>query len=292
MNHFSCVIQSIVRVAGSQKKCMRVILEGNLCRDPLCDRGIARIITDAIIAPMASLPAQPNQSLIDGLEVLRALAVEKEPIGSRDMARRLGFEPTRANRLLKTLASIGVARQTSDRRYACGPAMHVLSVQAMYGSGLLARVVDAVAPLRRFKMHVAVGVLWQNQVVYLYQSLPTRSHDSLAIPRLYPAERSGIGLAILSQKPVADIKRLYRDASPHGGITRLLQSLQNTRAKGYAYLRRGDLRTEDALGVGIGSPAFAGITLAGDIPESRVLELLHPLHRAAAEIGAEESMLS
>jgi DNA-binding IclR family transcriptional regulator len=242
---------------------------------------------------MASPPAQPNQSLIDGLEVLRALAVAEAPIGSRDMARRLAMEPTRANRLLKTLASIGVARQTPDRRYVCGPAMHVLSAAAMYGSGLLARSAQAVERLRPFKMHVAVGVLWQNQVVYLYQSLPAGSqHDSLLAPRLYPAERSGVGLPILSQKSDTEVRQLYRDAAPVGGIEPLLQSLRTTRAKGYAYLQRGDVRSADALGVGIGSPAFAGITLAGDIPESTVPDLIEPLNLAAAEIGAKESSLS
>lgn len=236
---------------------------------------------------MAKPPAQPNQSLIDGLEVLRALAVAHEPVGSREMARRLGMEATRANRLLKTLASIGVARQTSDRRYVSGPAMHVLSVQAMYGSGLLARAVRAVENLKRFQMHVAVGVLWQNQVVYLHQSLPSRSPE-LAVHRLYPAERSGIGLVLLSQMSDDEVRHLYRDAAPVGGMTQLLKSVRAARSNGYAYLQRGDLRVEDALGVGIGSPAFAGITLAGDIPESSIPDLIQSLKHAAAEIAAEE----
>ncbi len=252
--------------------------------------GLAITIIDAIIASMAQPPAQPNQSLIDGLEVLRALAVAHEPVGSRDMGRRLGMEATRANRLLKTLASIGVARQTPDRRYVSGPAMHVLSVQAMYGSGLLARAAKAVERLRSCKMHVAVGVLWQNQIVYLYQSLPSQSAQaSLFVPKLYPAERSGIGLSILAERSDADVRHLYRDAPPSGGITRLLNELRTTRTNGYAYLHRGALRTEDALGIGIGSPAFAGITLAGNIPESRIPELIEPLTQAAAEIGVQES---
>jgi DNA-binding IclR family transcriptional regulator len=169
--------------------------------------------------------------------------------------------------------------------------MHVLSAAAMYGSGLLARAAAAVDRLKPIKMHVAVGVLWQRQVVYLYQSQPSRSPpESLLLPKLYPAERSGIGLAILAEMPDAQVRSLYHDTPPHGGITRLLQMLRAARANGCAYLHRDDLRPSDALGVGIGSPAFAGITLAGDIPESRIPELIRPLKQAAAEIGAEESI--
>ncbi len=50
------------------------------------------------------LNAQPNHSLIDGFNVLQALASIDEPIGGRKLARLLDLEPTRANRLLKTLA--------------------------------------------------------------------------------------------------------------------------------------------------------------------------------------------
>src|SRR3954470_11988766 len=90
------------------------------------------------------LPAQPNQSLIDGLSVLQALAVSNEPVGGRALARQLGLEPTRVNRLLKTLAHLGMARQDPDRKYLPGPAMHVLSALSLFGSGLIRR---GIAPL-------------------------------------------------------------------------------------------------------------------------------------------------
>ena len=38
------------------------------------------------------LPAQPNQSLIDGLECLQALSSTDRPVGSRELARMLGLE--------------------------------------------------------------------------------------------------------------------------------------------------------------------------------------------------------
>jgi len=238
---------------------------------------------------MAELPAQPNQSLIDGLVVLRALAVAGEPVGSREMARRLSLEPTRINRLLKTLASIGVARQTPDRRYVPGPAMHVLSVQAMYGSGLLRRAATAIERLKSFKLHVALGVLWQSQVVYLYQARPAQSSDdALAVSGLYPAEQSGVGVPILAGMADDDVQNLYTDRQPLGGMPALLARLKRVREAGHAYLARNEHRAEDALGIAIGKPAFAGLTLAGRINESQVSSLIDPLHQAAADIGAEE----
>src|SRR5690348_18426155 len=80
------------------------------------------------------LNSQPNQSLIDGIATLQALATSSEPAGCRELARRLGIDATKVNRLLKTLAYLGIARQTADRKYAPGPGMHVLAAQSLFAS--------------------------------------------------------------------------------------------------------------------------------------------------------------
>ena len=85
------------------------------------------------------LNAQPNQSLIDGIATLQALAMSPEPIGSRELARQLGIDSTKVNRLLKTLAYLGIARQTANRKYTAGPGMHVLAAQSLFASGLIRR---------------------------------------------------------------------------------------------------------------------------------------------------------
>jgi DNA-binding IclR family transcriptional regulator len=59
-------------------------------------------------------PAQPNRSLFDGLLVLRLLTAAAEPGGTRQLARDLGLEPTRVNRLAKTLAALGFLSQTPN----------------------------------------------------------------------------------------------------------------------------------------------------------------------------------
>lgn len=90
--------------------------------------------------------AQANQSIIDGISVLQALAMSEEPVGSRELSRRLDMETTRVNRLLKTLAYIGITQQTANRKYVPGPGMHVLATQSLYASRLLR---CAIAPLEK-----------------------------------------------------------------------------------------------------------------------------------------------
>src|SRR3569832_995305 len=112
--------------------------------------------------------AQPNQSLIGGITTLQALATSPEPVGCRGLARRLHADPTKLNRLLRTLANLGIARQTANRKYTAGPGMHVLAAQSLFASGLIRRALPELEALRRFGHTVALGVLWGDNVSYLF----------------------------------------------------------------------------------------------------------------------------
>ena len=118
------------------------------------------------------LNAQPNKSLIDGITTLQALATSPDPVGSRELARRLDIDPVKVNRLLKTLAYLGIARQTADRKYTAGPGMHVLAAQSLFASGLIRHALPVLENLRRFGHTVALGVLWQDNVSYLFHAPP------------------------------------------------------------------------------------------------------------------------
>ena len=187
------------------------------------------------------LPAQPNQSLIDGLAVLQALASAGGPIGSRAMGRELGLEPTRVNRLLKTLAHLGIAQQTPDRQYVPGPAMHVLAAQAMFGSGLIRRAVGPLESLKHFGMAIAMGVLWRDQVSYLYHGGPNvNSGEAIGRIGLFPATRSSIGMVLLARQSEDDVRTLFADreiANFPGGIESLLKELSVVREKGVALIK-------------------------------------------------------
>lgn len=68
------------------------------------------------------MSSQPNQSLIDGIRCLQYLVSSDRAIGCRELARLMDINTTRVNRLLMTMASIGLTMQDEHRRYLPGQA--------------------------------------------------------------------------------------------------------------------------------------------------------------------------
>jgi DNA-binding IclR family transcriptional regulator len=210
------------------------------------------------------LPAQPNQSLIDGLSVLQALAGSGKAIGSRELARMLDMEPTRANRLLKTLAAIGVAEQQADRKYIPGPGMHVLSAQSLHGSGLIREVVPHLEKLRQPGRITAMGVLWRDQTCYLYHANhQTPTPMAMGAGELYPASQSGIGRVMLASLSNQQVRDLYHNRVIDGfeSVNDLLKELKQIRTQGFAIASPQDRFTTVAVGLGE-NPTYAAIALS------------------------------
>jgi DNA-binding IclR family transcriptional regulator len=223
-------------------------------------------------------PAQPNQSLIDGLACLQFLAAHDGPIGCRDLARQMGLETTRVNRLLGTLSFLGLAEQDAERRYQSGPGMHVLSAQALKGSRLLQRALPVLEPLRRTKLTVALGVLWRDQVCYLYHGEPGRPiTEGVFHFDLFPAEQSAIGLMLLA-----------RQKNPAGLSATTRRRLPSIRRDDYCFLERPE--ADNALAVSIGTPAVAALAFAGAFKESETAPLLTQLRAAATRIAAAPTL--
>ena len=146
------------------------------------------------------MTAQPNQSLGHGLEVLHALCGADGPLGSRELSRLLGMEHTRVNRLLGTMAALGLAERTADRRYRPGPAVHVLAASGLRSSGLLQAALPVIRDLHAEGFAVALGVLWRDQVCYLYHGRPNQPLErGLAGHELFPAAWSSIGTILMAQ---------------------------------------------------------------------------------------------
>lgn len=231
-----------------------------------------------------SLPAQPNESLIDGLAVLQALTVAEGPVGVREVARRLGLEPTRANRLLKTLAHLGLARQGGDRRYAIGPAVHVLAAQTLFASGLFQRAVGPLGRLHDLGHVVALGVLWRAQVCYLYHAEPGMdAADAIGRIQLAPAPVSGIGVALLATIPDDEVRRLYPEAPPprHRSVDALIERLRAVRHAGFALVDVRDRPRIRSVGVAVGDPPYAAIALSGRFGDHDVPRLVRRITDAA-----------
>ena len=148
--------------------------------------------------------------------------------------------------------------------------MHVLSAQSLRGSRLLQKAWPALSALRKEKLTVALGVLWQDQVCYLYHGRPDQAFEQGVFHfDLFPAEKSTIGQVLLAERP---------ELTPPS----LANQLQLIREQGYAYLDRG--RGERSVGVVVGHPAVAGLAFAGRFPESKIPRLVKLLQTAVTTI--------
>lgn len=146
--------------------------------------------------------AQINQSILDGISVLQALAGSDMPVGGKDLAERLNMDSTRVNRLLKTLASIGMTQQTKGRKYIPGPGIHVLSAQSLYASGLLRSAMPTLEQLGKLDLTVAMGVLWFDTVSFIYHAKPgMRATEGIGRMGVRSATTSGIGMVMLANSP-------------------------------------------------------------------------------------------
>lgn len=212
------------------------------------------------------MSAQPNQSLIDGLACLQALASTPEPVGCRELARRLDLNPMRANRLLKTLADIGLAHQDGHKRYTIGGGIHSLAAQSLFGSGLLRRALPLIKSLKHTGLTVAIGVLWRDQVTYLFHGEIGRDiEQGIGRIGLVPATRSSLGMYFLAQLDKDALKQLYPGRSvPDFETKSAFQAvLKDIRIRGYAALLTGADKPHYSLAVPIGDPCVACIALSG-----------------------------
>jgi DNA-binding IclR family transcriptional regulator len=216
------------------------------------------------------MSSQPNQSLIDGLACLQLLASARKPSGSREMARNLDLDNTRVNRLLKTLASIGLAQQDSKKKYTIGPGIHALTAQSLFGSSILKQTLPLIQELPYKGVTVALGVLWRGHVTYLYHGeIGENIEKGIGRIGLVPALNSSIGKLLLSYEDDETIEglRVNSDRHPHKGP--LFKEIKMIRKNSYA-----EIRSEQggvSLALPIGEPPVMGLALAG-IPAGKSIE--------------------
>ncbi|MFC1479028.1 IclR family transcriptional regulator [Planctomycetota bacterium] len=234
------------------------------------------------------LPAQPNQSLAKGIECLQVLATSSKPVGSREMARMLDLEHTGVNRLLGTLAFLGLAEKTPDRKYTPGKAIHVLAALSLRSSNLLSSALPHLNNLSREVQdcNIALGVLWKSYVCYLFFSTPGDPVEQCIASRdPFPAEHSSIGLILLAQKPIKEVKELYRerynDRLSSQELDTLIARLDQVRTDRYA------LVNDRTLGAAVGDPAVAGLAIAGDLDNKHIPDLVNTLQKYANLISID-----
>lgn len=208
----------------------------------------------------------------------------------------LGLEPTRVNRLLKTLAFVGLAQQDGNRKYLPGPGIHALAAQSLRGSGLIRRALAPLESLFDLELQVALGVLWGDQVCYLYHHSPGEAAaQGIGREPLYPAHSSGLGQVLLAELSDDEIRSLYANADERQrvapgredvvleGENGLLHQLAGVRAQGYAVTRTLRSHGFRTLGLTLKRDQ-AAVGLAGRFTDRQIPRLRRRLADAAAAI--------
>lgn len=231
------------------------------------------------------MSSQSNQSLIDGLTCLQFLASARNPVGSREMARSLGLDNMRVNRLLKTLAQIGLAQQDAKKKYSIGPGIHALTAQSLFGSRVLKEALPLIEQLPFKGVTVALGVLWREHVTYLYHGeIGDNIEKGLGRIGLVPALNSIIGKCLLSFKEDEVIEELRANSEKSIPKGKLFKDIKKIRKQGFA-----ELQPESggvSLALPIGEPAVMALALVG-IPSDAPTE---PFRESLESIRSQISL--
>lgn len=247
-----------------------------------------RIVVDA-----ARVPSQPNQSVMDAVRVLQAVTFHSRAVSASEIARELGIEVTRAHRLLRTLSLLGMTYQTRKKRFTPGPAMHVLATQALLNSDLSYAARGPLDSLHHETgLEVAMGMLWQDYVSYIYHASPDMPIEAAAGQvSIFPASYSSLGRILMSSLPEEQVRAIYADRRIVGyedtGIDALLDDLRAARAGGFARVERKTLTGRVTIAICLPSRPFAAIGVGGELAPEQTPTLLAKLRRAAGQIDTE-----
>lgn len=222
------------------------------------------------------MSSQPNQSLIDGIRCLQYLVSSGRAIGCRELARLMGINTTRVNRLLMTMASIGLTMQDEQRRYLPGPGIHALAAQAIRGSALFSRALPILERSAPKDIVVAVGVLWEDQVIYIWHSEPGHQlSQALAGFHMVPAWQSVIGMSLLAHESDEQLQQRFsaeqwQQLAPH---------VQQQRELGHVVWHHndGEVSMAQPLGAHSAALAFAGLWHPNPDDVEHRLQSLHAL---------------
>ncbi len=228
------------------------------------------------------LPAQPNQSLIEGIRCLQALSLSEKPLRSIEVSRLLKVESTKAHRLLKTLAHLGLVHQGGNRKFQVGPGLPVLVAQSLYSAPLWRSMVDPLQDLQRQipSCKVEVGMCWEGVVSCFYCSEPGMP-ASWAMGRvdMQMATRSAIGLALLSCCSQEKVEETFIGRPIPGfsrGLPSLVKELRTIRSQGYALIPDGQSGERFSLAVPQEDKLYA-LALSGDLSKEDIPELVQLL---------------
>ena len=222
------------------------------------------------------MSSQPNQSLIDGIRCLQYLVSSDRAIGCRELSRLMGINTTRVNRLLMTMASIGLTMQDEQRRYLPGPGIHALAAQSIRGSRLFSSALPKLERLAPRDIVVALGVLWEDQVIYIWHSVPgSPTSQALAGFHMLPAWQSVIGMSLLAAE--SDETLTARFSPEQWQLLGPHVAQQRSRGHVIWHHEDGEVSMARPLGLHSAALAFAGMWQPADDQVAARLDALNQL---------------
>ncbi|MBJ3776636.1 IclR family transcriptional regulator [Acuticoccus mangrovi] len=255
---------------------------------------------------MSNPPASgENQSVARALSILDLLADSPEPLGVREIARRLGLPPSNVQRLIKTLTRAGYLEQAdATLRYAIGYRAFQVGNAFVGQTSLVSAVMPELYALADEHITGFLGVMRDRSVVYLatVQSEgpvainhrpghQTHLH-STAMGKALLAEMSDEAvISLLGSDPLPRITQSTRIELPQ-----LLADLAEYRKLGYSYSdeenRQGFFSAgavvRDATGgvVAVLSGAVPAVDLAADARARIGMRVHDAAQRASRKLGA------
>lgn len=248
---------------------------------------------------MAKTPGSGGVTSVErAVDVLELMADAHRDVGLTELAALSGLPMPTIHRLVRTLVGRGYLRQLPSRRYALGAPLIRLGESARgsmapWARPQLAALVESIGETAN------MAILDGEMVVYVAQVPSQHSMRMFTeVGRRVPAHCSGVGKAVLSQLPEAEVRELVTRAGMPARTPNtitdpdvLAAELALVRARGWA-----EDDGEAELGVRCfavpvpGTPVLTAISVSG--PQARVTpdaaERIVPLLQRAAEELADD----
>lgn len=184
-----------------------------------------------------------NQSVTRALGILNLLAGVSEPVGVREIARRMRLPPSNIQRLVKTLAKAGYLEQAdATLRYSIGYRAFQVGSSFVAQNSLFSAVMPELYTLADNHITGFLGVLRDRNVVYL---ATVQSEGPIAINHRPGSQThlhsTAMGKALLAELPDDEVRRLLGEgplprltSRTKVSMPSLLGELRNIRRAGFA----------------------------------------------------------
>lgn len=246
-----------------------------------------------------------NQSVTRAIDILNLLADTTEPLGVREIARRLDLAPSNVQRLIKTLAKASFLEQTEDtQRYKIGYRAFQVGSAFVGQNSLYSAVMPELYTLAEHHVTGFLGVLRDRSVVYL---ATVQSEGPIAITHRPGSQThmhsTAMGKALLAEMDDNDIRALLGSGplprlTPRTKVAlpQLMKEIEAIRRNGYATSEEENRQGFFSAGAVVrGASGAAVAVVSGAVPTAIlkandrttiVRQVLEAAQNASRKLGA------